>query len=218
VVVFLAAAWLFLSSCASRISYAFDSEIECVSSISLGVNGMTQILTIRYTKKEEKLAMIANSLGVLVSIPPTSLIGYALGLFSDLKVAAFSSVRWAILMLEMGSIMFPIGWLATTAICFRLFRTGKNAMPNRKMILSTLILPLTLMYAFVVCGLVIFPLVFLMLDYINRPLTGLIVGLLAMLPFCILWGGVLLPESRAGKALRRLNRRSGNNQKALKID
>jgi hypothetical protein len=70
------------------------------------------------------------------------------------------------------------------------------------MIPGTLFLPLSITYAFVVMGLIISPLFFLLVPYITSGFA-MIVGLIAFLPFMLFGGSIVLPESPGGKALRK---------------
>jgi MFS family permease len=167
---------------------------------------MTQILTMKYTKEEERIVVISNILGIFVGIPLGLLLGYFLGFYTDIRSAAFSSIGWAMLILKTGATTLPLSWIATVAICLKLFKKKneiRSAEKIRKIIPGTLLLPLALTSGFVVLALIIFPLCFLVLDYINRPITAMIIGALALLPFMIFIGALLLPETPAGKALRR---------------
>lgn len=70
------------------------------------------------------------------------------------------------------------------------------------MIPGTLFLPLGLVYSCVVIACVLFPLCSLLLPYIDPALAALI-GLMAFLPFTLLWLVTILPESPGGKKLRK---------------
>lgn len=177
---------------------------------------MVQILTVQYTKEEERIVMASSILGIFVGIPSGLFLGYLMGFFTDIKSAAFSSIGWAALILKIGLTTLPLSWVATTAICLLLSRKKNVAQSKAKierMIPGTLFLPLTLTFGFLVMALVIFPLCFLVLDYINRPITAMIIGAVALLPFVIIIIASLLPETPAGRALRRFIRRLKGKQK-----
>jgi MFS family permease len=171
---------------------------------------MTQILTVKYTKEEETVVLLSNVLGISVGIPLGLLLGYLMGLFTDMMSAAFSSIGWAIFTLKIGLATVPLSWAATIAICFFFWKKKnwiQSKQETRRMIPGTLVFPLTLVFGFVVMAFIIFPLCFLVLDYTNRPLTGFVVGSLALLPFMIIIIAILLPDTPAGKALRRFTHR-----------
>ena len=61
---------------------------------------MVQLLTVKYTKEEERVLLFSNVSGVIISVLATLLIGYLVGLFSDLKLTAANSIGWATFMLK----------------------------------------------------------------------------------------------------------------------
>jgi MFS family permease len=177
---------------------------------------MVQILTVKYTKEEERAVVASNILGILVGIPIGLLLGYLTGFFPDMESAAASSIGWAIFIFKIGSIGLPLSWAATTAICFLLWNKKRVTLSKaeiKRIIPGTFFLPLGLTFGLLVMALIVFPLCFLVLDYINRPITGMIIGALALLPLMIVIGGILLPDTIAGKALRRFVHRSKRSNK-----
>jgi hypothetical protein len=166
---------------------------------------MVQLLTTKYNGEEEQILMISNPLGICMGSAVGVLIGYLIGLFSNLRLVVYSSTRWSVMWLKTGSIVCPLSWVMTFGVCL-LFLKKSNAehwkQETRRMIPGTLFLPLSITYAFVVMGLVIFPLFFLLVPYIT-PGFAMIVGLIAFLPFFALGVAIILPESPAGKALRK---------------
>jgi uncharacterized protein YacL len=166
---------------------------------------MVQLLTTKYNEEEGRILMISNPLGVCMSVMVSVLIGYLIGLFSNLRSVVDSPTKWSVMWLKTGSIISPLSWVMTFGVCL-LFLKKSNVkrwkQDVRRMIPGTLFLPLGITYAFVVMGLVIFPLFFLLVPYIN-PVFAMYVGLIAFLPFFALGAAMILPESPAGKALRR---------------
>jgi hypothetical protein len=165
---------------------------------------MVRLLTVKYDKEEERVLLTSNVLGVLVGIPTGVLIGYLIGLFNNLKVATASSTGWTMLWLQTGLIIVPICWMATLATSLYLNNkeNPSDSMQTRKMVPGTLIFPLTIGYGFLVTGLVIFPLVDLLTPYITATIA-MLVGLVVLFPFVIMMIALILPETPAGKSLRR---------------
>jgi hypothetical protein len=165
---------------------------------------MVQLLTIKYTKEEERLLLISNLSSVFIGIPIGLLLGYWIGFFANVELAASSSVGWTIFWLKADLTLAPITWITSFTTCFLVHNKTKAAGPMQvgRMFPGTLIFPLTMAYSFLVMALAILPLCSLLQRYINFLLTEF-VGALVFLPFVILVGAVLLPETRAGKGLRR---------------
>jgi len=167
---------------------------------------MGQILMVKYTNEEERIVLGLNVLGISIGIPLGVGLGFLLGFFNDITSAAFSSVEWTLLMLKSGSVIVPLTWIGTITVFF-LFWKRRNGRQFRQEIkkefVGTLFLPLTIAFGFLVLALVIFPISFILLEYINRPLLVMLIDLLVFLPFVILFGALILPETPAGKALRR---------------
>jgi|YelNatPaOPRAMG01_1025707.scaffolds.fasta_scaffold57201_2 hypothetical protein len=171
---------------------------------------MTQILTTKYTKEEERVILISNVLGISIGTPIGVLLGYALGFYADIKSVAFLSTEWTVLLLKTSLTVVPFSWIITILICFFLWNEDENAQLKQKVnriFPGTLLLPLPLAFSFFVMALIIFPLCFIVLDYTNRPITGMIIGALTLLPFVAIIIAILLPETPAGKALRRFRHR-----------
>jgi len=170
---------------------------------------MVRLLTAEFSKEEEKVIWTSNVLAVTIGVPATLIIGYLSGLFSNLKLSAATSYEWTVFLLKTAAIVVPACWIATTVISFLLFKKRKNefSIDTRRMIVGTLVFPLGLTYDFLILGLIIFPFCFFLFQYLNYGWT-LYVGSLSLVPFLIFEFALFLPESRAGKALRRSVRRS----------
>lgn len=167
---------------------------------------MTQILTTKYTKEEERIILISNVLGISIGSPIGVLLGYVFGFYADITSAAFLSTGWTALLLKTSLTVVPFSWVITILICFFLWNEDENAQSKQKVnrvFPGTLLLPLALASSLFVMALIIFPLCFLVLDYTNRPITGMIIGALILLPFEAITVAILLPDTPAGKALRR---------------
>jgi hypothetical protein len=165
---------------------------------------MVHILTVNYNKKEERILIVSNVLGICIGIPAGLLLGYWIGFLRDLKLAAASSIGWAVFIFKIGSTVIPLSWATTIALCLLFFRRRNEVQSKRmieRIVPGTLFFPLTMAYSFLVEGLVIFPVCFLLFPYLNPVLT-MYVGALALLPFMVLIVAMLLPETPAGKRLR----------------
>jgi MFS family permease len=170
---------------------------------------MVQLLMAEYSKEEEKVLLISNVSGVCIGVPAAVLISYLFGFFSDWTLAAATSYGWTAFLLEIAAIIVPACWIVITVICFFLFKKHKKefSIDFKRMMLGTLILPVFLAYDFLIIGLIVFPFCIFLLQYFSY-LWVFYIGSLALIPFLIFGGALFLPESRAGKALRRSLRRS----------
>jgi hypothetical protein len=170
---------------------------------------MVQLLTTKYNEEEGSVLIVSNLLGFCISAIVSALICYLVGLFSNIRSTAHSLTRWTIWLFKVGSIWCPLSWLLTLGLCLLFLQksnVGQWRHNVRRMIPGTLFLPLGLTYSFVVMGLVIFPLDSFLSPYIT-PGLAMFVSLIALFPFVVLGGAIVLPEGPAGKALRKFIRR-----------
>lgn len=167
---------------------------------------MFEILTVKYTKEEERILTVIGVSGISLGTLTGILISYLPGFFVDAKLAATSSIGWTAFILKIGFVIVTLSCAIAFTICVLLYTRKNMAQPNQKiwrLLLGTLFFPLITAYSFLINGLIIFPLCFFLLEYINRPLLVMMVGVLALLPFLIIIVAILVPSSPAGKTLRR---------------
>jgi len=173
----------------------------------MSVIRMVQLLVAKYSKEEEKVLLISNVSGVCIGVPAAVLTSYVFGFFSDWTLAAATSYGWTAFLLKIGAIIVPACWTVTAVICFFSFRKHKKefSIDFKRMMLGTLIFPLSLEYDFLILGLIVFPFCIFLLQYLNYGWTFCI-GSLTLIPFLIFEFALFLPESRAGRALGRSER------------
>jgi hypothetical protein len=158
-----------------------------------------------YTKEEENILTISCLTGLLVGLPSSLLLSYQAGFFTNVALAADDTIGWTFFYLKLGSIVIPICWGTAIVVCVLLCRRRgltKTAQKAWKMIFATLLIPLISAYAFLVEGFVFVPINASLAQYVTPSLLMSITALLAF-PFMILAGAIVLPDTRAGKALRR---------------
>jgi hypothetical protein len=167
---------------------------------------MVQILTVEYTKEEEKILAISGLLGTFSSLLIGVLLSYWTGLFTNLNLTATDLIGWTVFLLKIGSIMVTICLTTTFAACILLCQKGNYTLSlqevGKRMIPGISLFPLSMIYAFLVMGLVFVPLNAFLLQYLS-PFLIMSVGALVFFPFMIAFAAILLPDTPAGKALRR---------------
>jgi len=171
---------------------------------------MVHIFNVEYNKEEEKILGISGFVGIFFGIPAGILLCYWIGLFANVNLASNDIIGWTVFFLfKMGSIIIAITWATTFVLHILLFRR-RNWMLSRgnveRMLLSTSLVPLIFAYTFSIFGLVFVPLNAFLIQYLN-PFLVMSVGALVFFPFAIVFLAIVLPDTPAGKGLRRFMRR-----------
>lgn len=176
---------------------------------------MVRIFNVEYNKEEEKIVAVSGLSGALVGLLIGGLLSYWIGFFTNLNLATTDLIEWAVFLIKLGSIMVTMCCVVTFTISILLCRIGNcaNSMQARKkMIRGALLFPLIMAYAFLVMGIVFIPLDAFLLQYLS-PFLIVSVGALVFFPFAIIFLAVVLPDTPAGKGLRRFIRRLGRGGK-----
>lgn len=165
------------------------------------VSGIVQILTVKYTKEEERIIAISGLLGTFAGLLLGALLGYWIGFFTNFDLANTGLIGWADFLLKIGSIIITICVMVTSIVCVLLSRNLIQK-AGKKMIPGILLFPLIISYTFFVMWLVFVPLNVFLVQYLS-PFMVVMIGALIFFPFMIAFAAIILPDTPVGKALRR---------------
>ncbi len=176
---------------------------------------MIQIGPIKYTKKEERIILICFILGLATGIPLGSSLSYYAGLLKKLTLAESDIFGWGLYFLKAGLIFATACWATGIISCIVVSRRNgmKSAPEIRKMLFGTLLIPLTMLFPFLVFAFVTVPLDSFLHIYFGLG-ESYAIDVLVFSPFVVLFVAIFVPDSKPGKALRRFI----NHKKARKKD
>jgi|YelNatPaOPRAMG01_1025707.scaffolds.fasta_scaffold23838_2 hypothetical protein len=179
---------------------------------------MVQILTVKYTKEEERILAVSGFIGMLFGIPAGILLCYCVGFFANVDLVANDIIGWTMFLYKIGLIIILLIWTTSFVLQVLFFKRRNWTLSKqniKRMLLGTLLVPLIFTYTFLVFGLIFVPLNAFLIQYLS-PFMIVMIGALVFFPFMIAFAAIILPDTPAGKVLRRflhLSKKEGSKSK-----